>query len=934
MQGTNESSIFDEYFNAQKELEEKYGSNSIVLMMVGSFYEMYEVNTPNLAIGKAEIAHNILGMNMSSKNKNKEHSKYNPYMVGFPDYALDEHLGKFLRANYIVGVYNQYDKDCKGVKKGRRLEHVYTPSTFIDDTVNSNNLMAIEINEYVSPISKKLMKKAHIAVLCTSTGKSFLLEVYDTLEDSSKTVTDVYRIIHTYDPSEIIYCGQKDCKFSRIYDIENKKVYFREIPKTFYKLSYQKEFLQRVYHLDALCSPIEYFNLEKHSSVIPHFMQALQFAYEQDKFIIEKIQKPIFIQDDNQLILNNDSLYQLNLINHYGDNTKTLFDIVCKAKTSIGKRMLRQTLLNPIRDSTELEKRYDLVEKMTVEYKNYEDILRGIADIEKKYRKMVFHTLHPYELADLKDTFISIKKLLKQGKSIFDIKDQVIDDYKCFYNEYIGNFDFDIMKTCKINDIKGSFFIEGVNEELDSYKVKISNAIKLLNDIANNFCNFIKTEKDKVIKVESTTKEGWYLLISSSRFKLLSKDASYTYIYNGKNYTIKHSDFEITNLKNTLKIRSPQIRKISGDILNLTEAMNTKIIDEYNKILDHYTTAYFDNFENIINIIGLIDTVYSSAKVAVEYGYTRPIIKNNLTGASYINIKDLRHPIIERIIEDTEYIPNDISLGEQEHYGSLIYGLNMSGKSSLIRALGCNIVLAQAGMYASCKEMVFYPFRNLLSKMTIRDNISLGQSTFMVEMLEVKSMLTKADANTIILSDELCSSTESVSGHSIVAETLHFLTQKRAKFVFSTHLHDLQNIPIIKDNNFINIYHFKVHVKGEKIVFDRKLDKGGLSELYGLEVAKALGLPKDFIKGALEVRDFLTNNNVNILSLKSSRYNGNVYLHECENCGEKINLETHHKYPQKDADKNGLIDGRIHKNLKFNLQVLCKECHKKETFKK
>ena len=930
----NKADIFNEYYQAQETIEEEYGPDSIVLMMVGSFYEIYGVDLPDKKVGKAEEAHNILGMNMTMKNKARDHAMNNPFMVGFPDYALDEHLGKFLRAGMTVAIYDQYDiaytKDGKTrSKKGRKRTHVYTPSTFIDDTLTeTNSLLTFELTEFKSPISGKVLKKVHVAVLALSTGKVHLLEAYDTNVDSGRAESELYRIIHTYNPSEIICCGEVNKKFGKIYDLNRKKIYWKKIPKTFYKPSYQNEFLRNVYNMNTLLTPIEYLGLEQRVSVIPHFIHALQFAFEQDKMIIHRIQRPSFVETSEQLVLNNDSIYQLNLVESPFEISNTLYEIVCKAKTPMGKRCVRERLLTPTMNTKVLRSRYRLIEKMQDDYAKYEYYLRGIADIEKKYRKMVLKTLHPYELADLRDTWTMIFSLLKYGKKLFHIPEELIDNFECFHNEFMGNFDFSIMKRCKLKDIRGSFFLEGVNEELDNLELKILDGKRILYNLANAISTAIEPDKDCIVKVEATDKEGWYLTTTKSRFKKLSADFKTEIHYHGRDYEVSWEKLELVNLKNSVKIKSPEIRKISRDILALRERLNEKITEEYLKLLEHYTIDYGEMFTELADTIAHIDFIYSATKVAVEFGYTKPTLKKS--DESFVQVVGLRHPIIEQINDSEEYITNDLTLGCNDHLGSIIYGLNMSGKSSLLKALGCNIVLAQAGMWVSSEEFVYSPFRNLLSKMTIRDNMSKGQSTFMVEMLEVKNMLMRADANTLVLSDELCSSTESTSAHAIVAQTLSSLTEKRAKFMFSTHLHDLQKVDLVTKNPNIKIYHFKVHIKDDVIEFDRRLEEGGMTDLYGLEVARALGLPDSFMKGAFKVRDLLTEEPSEILSSKKSRYNSKLFVHKCEQCGSTKDLHTHHLRHQEEADENGLIEKRFHKNKKFNLRVLCRDCHEQE----
>jgi DNA mismatch repair protein MutS len=931
-------SIYDEYYNAQEELEREYGSKSIVLMMVGSFYEMYGVDTSEFSIGKTQDAHNILGMNMTLKNKSFEHSKTNPYMVGFPDYALDEHLGKFLKANYTVALYDQFDNNVtdsfgntKSKGKCRYKTKVYTPSTYIDDSsVDENSLLLFDIIEYKSVITKTLMKKVHIVVLTLSTGKTHFLEAYDSSNDTGKAESELYRIIHSYNPSELIYCGDPNNKLSKLYDLNNKKIYFKSINPEYSKESYQSQFLNKIYGQN-IPNIIDILGLTDYNRFIPYFITALQFAFEQNKLIVSKIQKPQFIDSREQLILNNDSIYQLNLVPNPFEINTCLLDIICKARTNMGKRCLKQRLLTPTTNIKLLKTRYKLIGKIMPEWSKYDILLRGIADIEKKYRKMVLKTIQPYEIADLADTWSAIKNLLQESAQIFNIDNNILTQYDTFMDDYWSKFNFKSMKKSKLTDIKGTFFHKGANPELDLLDAKIIEYKNILKFIANSMSKLIDSkEGEDFFKLESTDKEGWYISTTKTRFKKLPTNMAIKFVFNNKEYVVTHSGLELVNLTTSIKIKSPEIRKISKEIYNIQQQLHTQILEEYLKIIENYVNTYGDLIINISNIIADIDFIVCGAKIAVENGYTKPIISNFMNDTSYFQITGLRHPIIEQINNDTEYTTNDIDIGLDEHYGSIVYGLNMSGKSSLLKAIGCNIVMAQIGYYVSCKEFVYYPFRNLLSKMSIRDNMSKGQSTFMVELLEINNMLMRSDQNTLVLSDELCSSTESTSAHAIVAQTLSSLTEKKAKFLFSTHLHGLQKIQSIINNKHLKIYHFKVHIDGKKIIFDRHIEEGGMTDLYGLEVARAIGLPDSFMRGAFAIRDILTEQSSYILTPKPSKYNKEVYVHECEKCGSMNNLHTHHIIPQSMADSNKLIDSRYHKNKGFNLMILCEECHQKE----
>jgi len=923
--------MFELYFKAQDDLVQKYGEHSVVLLMAGGFYEIYGINKHPRNIKNLEEIHEILGMSIYLKNGKKPHSSQNPYGIGFPDYALDEHIGKLINNNFVVAIYDQYDKivEKNGRKrtiKDRRLTNIYTPSTYIDSSIETNGLLVFNLVEYTSTINNQKLKRAHIVILFASTGKIHMTDIYENIYDKGKTDSELYRIIHTFNPREIIICSS-DKSIEKILDIEDKKIYYKTIPSEYSQVSYQNDFLKKIYK-DSLVDPLEYLNLEKNANLTPVLLKAIQFAYEQDRAIVLRLEKPIFMEESSQLILSNDTLYQLNIVpSPFGIHS--LFDILCKAKTPMGKRYFKHRLLNPSCDAQKLNNSYDMIENLLDSYKEYEEHLKGIDDIEKKYRKMVVKSLQPYELAQLSFTFKSIIGLLKYSHKNFDIKNNIINKFCKFFKEYEELFNFEVMKKSKLNDIQGSFFKKGKNKKLDEIETNIKKKLKVLEEIETKMADFIDPKK-KYVWLKYTDLNGYFLRMKTHKFKTLSNDFKIE-INEPIKISINKGDFEVINLKTDVKLYTPEIKLLSKEIEEYRKKQKTIVKEEYLNILEAFVQEYGDLFLRIAKITSRIDFVYCGAKIAMENGYKRPKIKEK--DMSFLNAKGMRHPIIEKICNDKEYIPNNISIGIGEHYGSVIYGLNMSGKSALLKSIGCNIIMAQAGLFVACSSLEYSPFKTILSKMVIRDNMSKGMSTFMVEMMEVKNMLSRADKNTIILSDELCSSTESTSGHAIVAQTLDMLTKTGAKFIFSTHLHELQKIPIVKDNKNIKIYHFKVHIKDNEIIFDRKLEPGGISELYGLEVARALGLPAEFISGSLKVRDYLTAQNTEFLKTKKSRYNKDVYVHSCEECGKTSDLHTHHQRHQCEADENGLIDGRFNKDFKFNLRILCKECHTKEHLK-
>ncbi len=921
-------SIYQEYYNAQKELEDKCGKKSVVLMQVGSFYEIYGVNVKGSPkIGYAEKASEILSMQLALKNGNMEHSAKNPHMVGFPQPSLGNHLSKLLRAGFSVAVYDQFDSDKKD-KKDRKLVNIFSASTYIDEEISeSNALMVIGTGEFICPLSKKNIMYCRCVVFDLRTGDSHLTEIYNTPDDSKKVDTELYRIIHTFNPCEIIYSGILQ-DIEKRFDLFNKNVHHLPLEKNYENLSYQNQFLKKVYKLESLISPIEELGLNRNSDLIPYFIQGLQYAYEHDPLIISKMKYPSILESNNRLILNNDSIYQLHLVdqNHPTNfKCKSLFSLLNKTKTPIGKRLLKQRLLIPTTEIETLRLRYNNTRILIDCYDKYE--LRGITDLDLIHRKLVLKKLQPYELERMQKSFKSVKSVLQRAiddkLNLFDA--QLLDEFNGFYEEYLVTFDFHRMQNTKLGNIKESFFLKDVCPEIDVIQAVLEHNFQTLMDIADTLSNAISTKIADTVKIEFNLNDKYHLKTTSTRF---DKIKNKVLVLNSGDQLIVN-ELKTTKLKTTIKITSDHIAKLSKTLIKAEEKIAPAVSKAYFDLLEKWGSKYGDMFIKISNAIAEIDFAINSAKIAKEFNYIEPEI-DETAERSFLCVESLRHPIIEKIVNKTNYVSNNFEIGVDKHYGTILYGVNMSGKSSLLRSIGIAVVMAQAGMYVAADSFTFHPFNSIISKITVQDNPFKGQSLYMVEMDEVNNMLRRADKNTLVLSDELCSSTETSSAHAIVACTLDRLAKKEVNFVFSTHLHELQKVPKIIENESIKIMHFKVHIQNGEMIFDRTLQEGGIPDTYGLEIASALGLPKDFINDAFTIRDTLRQEKREILSTKQSRYNKDVFMDHCSLCGTNKALETHHIMFQCTADDHGTIktsDSTIHKNQQFNLIVVCRDCH-------
>ena len=319
--------------------------------------------------------------------------------------------------------------------------------------------------------------------------------------------------------------------------------------------------------------------------------------------------------------------------------------------------------------------------------------------------------------------------------------------------------------------------------------------------------------------------------------------------------------------------------------------------------------------------------------MAKKYNYCKPsIVKSD---KSFVDAKKLRHCLIERFQSNELYVTNDVILGDNKTDGILLYGTNAVGKTTIIRALGISIIMAQAGLYVPASDFKFMPYKYIFTRIIGNDNIFKGLSTFAVEMSELRTILRLSDENSLILGDELCSGTETQSAISIFVAGIQKLHKCKSSFIFATHLHEIIEYDEITNLESVKLKHMSVIYDKERasLIYDSKLKDGPGNSMYGLEVCKSLSLPQDFLDIAYEIRMKYHPEGASILSLKTSRYNSKKVVGICENCGKSPGTEIHHLQHQADANSVGYIndsDSTFHKNTLANLMTLCETCHNEQ----
>lgn len=931
------------YLNLYDEFVQKYGENTIILMEVGSFYEMYGIETDKIIKGKVTEIANLLNIQCTKKDKAKLEEDYsNPRMAGFPSVSLSKYLNIILENNYTVVLVEQTTPPPKPIRK---VTKILSPGTNFDtNKVISSNLMSI----YIEKLNEQKLCIG-ISLIDVITGRNKVFETYSHPGDKDYGLEEIFRMIKVYNPTEILI-NSKEFNMSNkeilsYFEIENLPVHINSDidVSSIETLSFQKQYFEKIFKPDTMITVIEYLDLEKKIWGTISYIYLLQFAYEHDVRILDKLTPPSIINQDNLLLLANNTVQQLNITSNTSTNTinNSLLGLINKCSTAMGKRLFVERLLNPIRDNQQLNRRYDLIDSMldNENYQLFEKMLKNMNDLERYNRRMSIAILHPCELANMIISYTYASEILNNYKDIAKhINQTTIDiNHENKFLKFIGEYNEifnDEMYKYNIDKIASNIFNEGVYPELDKINEELKECEKFFIEIKDIFSSVInssqstyKNTQSDPVKIDFNERDGTYLSITKKRYEILKNHYSEKPYYMINSEKFNFNDIEVRHDKGGTKLYSHLIKKNSDKVIILKDKLNRLSTKFYIEKLHYFSNKYDSDLKYITNIISEIDVLKSCAKTSIIYNYKRPVIDEDADISSYIDAQEVRHPIIERIQTDIEYVPNNINLGNNSQNGMLLYSVNAAGKSSLMKSIGINIIMAQAGMFVAASSFTYKPYKNIFTRISGNDNLFKGQSSFAVEMSELRGILKRADNSSLILGDELCSGTETESAQAIVAAGIIWLSSKNASFIFATHLHQLSKMDQINELDNVNHYHLKVEYEpiSKKLTYNRKLSPGSGISIYGLEVCKAMDLDHEFLELANTIRLDLSSDDNEILTDKKSKYNANIIIDKCEICNSSAE-DVHHIKFQCTADKNNMI-GIYHKNIDNNLVCLCKQCH-------
>ena len=696
----------------------------------------------------------------------------------------------------------------------------------------------------------------------------------------------------------------------------------------------QNQYLRDVWnHISfGVISPVEYFNLKELS--VCNLILILKFIEKHDVSYIKNLSIPKMIEEHNNLILELNTIYQLNILNNNQTSSKTyptsVFDIINYTKTAIGKRHLKTILCKPFRDPNIMNNRYiitDIIEEITP-LKNGM-ILDNIVDIEKLHRKMGLAQLNQFELVKLDDSYKYIIQLIEiiensDLKKYISFENQYLIKFKEYIKKYNETFDLKKMSTLNFNsgkDALENYFNIGVIKELDEIQYKINDLEKKRELLRVSYDKLINTDKKggEYVKLIYTEFEGYSFTCTKIRYQLLLQKL-------GTTSELKCGKMKQTN--NAIKFVPEELEELSQKIMSNRDLLSTKITTNYKNTLLEYYREYHVLFEKLKELIEIIDVCYSNLKCKEKYNFTKPYIE--VKEESYVEVVGLRHVIVESM--GKKYISNDIILDNNTN-GILCYGLNSSGKSTLLRSLGVATIMAQCGLFVAANSFRFSPFYTIISQVDLSDNIFAGKSSYINEMMGLKRILQCSGKNTLVLMDEATKGTESFSSTALVSSVILELIKTNTKFFFTTHLHEIPKVQEIIDlKEKLKICHLSVDIKGNNIIYERKLKDGQGSGLYGVEVAKSLLECPELIEKAFEIRNKLIGTEKK--PIKKSVYNSKKIIEKCQICCSTKQLEVDHIIPQATTNDKGFLHDTRHKNHLSNLCTLCHNCHLQKTLGK
>ena len=776
-----------------RDIKSKY-PDSVLLFRVGDFYETFHED--------AIIASKVLGILLTKRGAG---SNSETKLAGFPYHSLDTYLHKLVKAGHRVAICEQLENPKltkKIVKRG--VTDLITPGVALNDEILSqktnNFLAAININKSIFGVS----------FLDISTGE-FLVS-----EGSEEYIVN---LIQNFGSKEILITKEDSLK------LQNKNInhdYFYFVDEWLVNLDTSLKKIKNHFGV----STMKGFGISNKNSGLISASMILHYLEESHKKDLGHIKKLSLINEQSCLQMDRFTLSNLEIFNSKFSEGKSLLDIIDNTITPMGARLLRRWLCFPSIDIKEINIRHEIVSEIMKSYINDQDFIddfKSIIDIERVVSKIGNLKVNPRELLNLKlslEKVLLIKKALSKSTNKFlkNISKDLTNN-----SPVVKILDSYLNYEVPVNISKGGVIRKGINKDLDNYRDLLNNGKNYLNRILERE---IKNTQIPSLKINFNNVFGYYLEVTN-----VHKDK------------VPESWIRKQTLVNAERYITEELKEYESKILNAEENITVLENKEFNNLIKKII-PHISGIQNNAAKVAYLDCLISFAETATLNDYTKPAVNKSYDFEVY----DSRHPVIEHSLEETKsYIPNDIKLNRDNQQILMITGPNMSGKSAILRQTAIITILAQIGSFVPASKLKMGFVDKIFTRVGASDNISQGESTFMVEMLEAASIVNNISDRSLVLLDEIGRGTSTYDGISIAWGITQFLHENihKPKTLFATHYHELN----MMTESFKRIKNYNVQVKetSSDVIFLRKLIQGGSAHSFGIHVAKMAGMPEKII---------------------------------------------------------------------------------------
>lgn len=791
-------------------IKQKY-PDAVLLFRVGDFYETFGQD--------AVIASGVLGITLTKRNNGAASSLE---LAGFPHHALDTYLHKLVKAGYRVAICDQLEdpKTAKGVVK-RGVTDMITPGTAVNDKLLEHNS-----NNFLAALHIEQDDRFGLAFLDISTGEFFLAE-------GDREYAD--KLLQSFKPAEIVYQRQHQKKFREFF---GGKMYTYTLDEWIFDYTYATDTLLKHFQTHSLKG----FGVDDlrngiiAAGAIIHYLRDTEHPNLQHITSLQQLSREDFLWMDRFTIRN------LELIGGGPDAGHTLLGVLDNTVSPMGARLLRRWIVFPLKDLQKINQRLDLVEFLIRETdlrNELQHAIRQCGDIERLVSKIPLRKINPREVLQLARGLQQVKEIKEKceasGQEYLLKIAASLDPCPAIAQKIVA----EIMENPPALAIKGGFINNGVDPELDKLRQISQNGKEYLAQLQQQ-------EADRTgihsLKIGFNNVFGYYLEVTNSHKSKVPAEWM-------RKQTLANAERYIT----------PELKEYEETITGAEEKILQLELQRYEQLVNELFN-YLAPIQTNGQLAAILDCLCCFAGNAIQFQYKKPFLHE---GDDW-HLKECRHPVIERHLPPGEsYISNDITLDKTDQQIIILTGPNMSGKSALLRQAALVTLMAHMGSFVPASEAHISLTDKIFTRVGASDNLSGGESTFMVEMNETASIINNMTSRSLILLDEIGRGTSTYDGISIawsIAEYLHN-SPHQPKTLFATHYHELNELE--EKLGRVKNYHITNKESGNKIIFLRKLARGGSTHSFGIHVAKMAGMPPSLIQRANEILVQLESQHVN-----------------------------------------------------------------------